>query len=61
METKGVPFGYLEFSCAIARKPCPHVRAAAASSSGGQPAGAGAGLGSGSRFGFGFPTRSGSF
>ena len=26
MGTKGVPFGYLEFSHAIRGKPCPHAR-----------------------------------
>ena len=29
MGTKGVPFGYLEFSRAIGRKPCPHMRTSA--------------------------------
>ena len=40
MGTKGVPFGYLEFSRAIRGTPCPHVRA---SGGGGRP-----GSGSGS-------------
>ena len=49
MGTKGVPFGYLEFSRAFGRKPCPHMRARAAG--GGRPVpgpGPGLGLGSGS-------------
>jgi len=25
MGTKGVPFGYLEFSCAFGGKSCPHI------------------------------------
>ena len=29
-----MPFGYLEFSCAIRGKPCPHARAAAGAGSG---------------------------
>jgi len=49
MGTKGVPFGYLEFSRAIRGKPCPRAPLLAA------PGQAGHG------FGFGFPTRSGSF
>jgi len=51
MRTKGVPFGYLEFSRAIGRKPCPHARVAAGG--GRRPTGAG--------LSFGFPTRSSSF
>jgi len=48
MGTKGVPFGYLEFSRAIREKPYPHMQTAA--SGGGRLASAW----------FGFPTRSGS-
>ena len=50
MGTKGVPFGYLEFSRAIGRKPCPHARFAGGA---GWPAGAGASAGSGSGPGLG--------
>ena len=54
METKGVPFWYLEFSRAIRGKPCPHVRARRYRWW--RPA-----LGAGTGFRLGFPTRSGSF
>ena len=40
-----MPFGYLEFSRAIGRDLCPHMRARAAAGGGGRPAGAGAGPG----------------
>ena len=59
MGTKGVPFGYLEFSRAIGRKPCPHMRKRAAA--GGADGRLGTETGSGSEFGFKFPTRPGSF
>ena len=60
MRTKGMPFGYLEFSRAIRGKPCPHAGAPAAAASGGRPAGTGAGAGLGFGFEFGFGTRSSS-
>ena len=53
MRTKGVPFGYLEFSRAIGRIPCPHMRThapplAVAASAGARPgSGPGPGLGAG--------------
>ena len=50
MGTKGVPFGYLEFSHTIGRKSCPHMRAAVAAAAS-QPvpgSGSGPGLDSGS-------------
>ena len=48
-----MPFGYLEFSRAIGREPCPHMRTRAAAGGGGRPApalgsGSGPSLGSGS-------------
>ena len=43
-----MPFGYLEFSRAIGRELCPHVRARAAAGGGGRPAGSGSGSGLGS-------------
>ena len=43
-----MPFGYLEFLCAIGRKPCPHMRARAAAGGAGAGPGSGLALGSGS-------------
>ena len=47
MGIKGVPFGYLKFSRAIGRIPCPHARAGAGAGAG-PGSGSGPGLGSGS-------------